>query len=255
MSSPSVGASLFRSACGVLVVAVLAPGAAAGAASRRSAQAAGAPAQVTGTLTGLGLRGLPSRDIVVVSAISVQSGRVVASVRLTRSLRYTLSLAAGPYVVVADVADLPSHRTYTAQGHLIRLRRGQRVHADMRVHAGAAVRSPTASARTASTIKIVGVSPSLKVNGLLGWDRGLPLDGYVISALTQGPCPPGSDTEVQVVELRHRAELLKEVKLSNSHLADPSSRVTPHFLVNRYLVTGSGTASGGTLSVSLNLVD
>jgi hypothetical protein len=47
MSSPGVGPSLFRSACGVLVVALLAPGAAAGAASRRSAQAAGASAQVT----------------------------------------------------------------------------------------------------------------------------------------------------------------------------------------------------------------
>ncbi len=232
-----------------------------------AAPAAGS-ARISGKVAGLSsVRGRPSRHIVVVRAISAKNDRIAASVRLTRALRYVLKVPPGAYVVVGDVADLRRHRSYTARSHVIAVKRGGNRRTNLRarhVRKSAAVARPAAvrtsagrqraAAAAARATKTIGVSPALKIDGLPGWDRGLPIDGYVISGLTR-PCPGSSGTDLQLVELRHRKEILDEIKLSNSHLADPKSHVTPHFVKNQYVVTGGGQASGGSLTVGLQLVD
>lgn len=247
-------ASASRACLSAIVVALAcAPGALAG-----DAGAAAGSATISGELTGLpSQRGDPRREVVVVRAVRAETGVVAASARPARSRRYTLRVPAGDYVVLADVSDLRAHRAYAARSHVVRLKRGRkRVNLQLRRSSASRAASRYGDwARPASALRTIGVSPSLRITGLPGYDgpKGLRIDDWAIAESLQ-PCPAASGAPIQVVELRRRSELLKEIKLSNSRFGDPSTRITPHFLSNDYLVTGGGQARGGSLSAGLQLV-
>ena len=69
----------------------------------------------------------------------------------------------------------------------------------------------------------------------------------LITDLSQYPC-------LQVIEIEKRAEILREVRFQRSPYVDPSTRVSFHPISPKYFVTGSAQVSGGTLTLSVQLV-
>ena len=102
---------------------------------------------------------------------------------------------------------------------------------------------------------VIGVSPDVKIRGVAGYPSGLPIDGPLITELSNSSkC--SKVREMSVVEIRHRDEILKELAVQRSRYSDPATRVLPHLLTPGYMVQGGGTrAAPGTFDVQVHLVN
>ncbi|MDO8793160.1 MAG: hypothetical protein Q7J25_00905, partial [Vicinamibacterales bacterium] len=84
--------------------------------------------------------------------------------------------------------------------------------------------------------------------------NGLDIDGVVITDLFSKECKDGPDYDV--VEIRHRDEIIKEIERSNGPGFDPATRVPRgHLLEARQMVKGGGTIANGRASLQISVVD
>lgn len=206
---------------------------------------------VAGKLTGLaapqGLR------VSSVRAVRLTDLAIVAGTPVGAPLRYKLRVPAGPYVVAADSADARSAYAGLSAPRTVKAGRTLKLDVPMRKTA-AGMRAPAGRQSTTAGEygKVVGVSPDVRVTSP-DHPGGIPLDGMLITELVNDArCAK----EISVVELRRRADILKELKLQRSDAVDPATRVQPKLLTPEYVVRGGGAINAsGTFTVALRAVD
>jgi hypothetical protein len=186
-----------------------------------------------GTITGK----LPRKgDPMTVRVVRIDTGQVVAAKRLARP-RYKLKLAAGPYMVFAGA----KRRTFASRTVRVR-RRGTRA-------------VPMRRARAATTsgpeLAVVAIDPRIEIAGVPGYPNGMALDTMLITDVFGVDCTNGG--QVTVVEVRHRDEIEREIRLSNSKAFDPRTRIRPNFTKPDTFITGHGEVSGGMVTIDLRM--
>lgn len=181
-----------------------------------------------GTITGkLPRKGKP----MTVRVVRMDSGEIVAAKRL-KTRRYRVKVARGPYIVLARTGKR------RVRSHAVRVgRKGTR-----RARLAAAGAGPLA---------VVAVDPNIKIRGVPGNAGGMPVDDMLITDLMGVDCTNGGT--VDIVEVRQREAIEREIKLQNSGLVDPSTRITPHFLQPDTFISGHGEVSGGTVTLELTM--
>jgi hypothetical protein len=186
-----------------------------------------------GTITGkLPHKGKP----MTVRVVRADTGGLVAAKRLARP-QYKLKLAAGPHLVVASAGK----RAFRSR--LVRVgRRGTRK---------VALRKARAATAAAADLAVVAVDPQIEIDGVPGYPNGMPIDSMLITDLFGVDCTNGG--KVTIVEVRHRAEIEHEIKLSNSKAFDPRTRITPHFTQPDTFISGHGEVSGGMVTIDLRM--
>ncbi len=210
---------------------------------------------LSGRLTGVPARRKRARRIAAIRVVRVETGEVVADKPLARSLRYKVAVPAGAYVVVGFASDMPGRRGYEVVSRVVRAKakghRGLNLRArPVRARASTARRAPSASA-SAGSVKYVGVAPSMPIAG-----SQVPagaLEQMLVTDMAGQPC--AGNTRLQVLEVKHRQDLIDEIRRSQSPAFDPSTRLTNHLISPRYMVQGGGSQSGGTLQMELHMVD
>lgn len=210
---------------------------------------------LSGRLTGAPPGRKGSRRIAAIRVVRVETGEIAAIKQLSRSLKYRVAVPAGAYVVFGFVADVPGRKRYAAVSHVVRAK--ARGHRRLNLHVrrsrlGAKSSSAAPSiARAASSIRYVGVAPKMVVTGSQV-PRGA-IDQMLNTGLSGQPCQ--GEPPVQLLEIEHRAELLKEIKRSQSPGFDPATRMTNRLISPGYMVRGGGSQTGGTLQMELHMVD
>ena len=186
-----------------------------------------APATASaGTIAGkLPKKGKP----MTVRVVRADTAEVVAAKRLS-SPRYRLKVPRGPY--------------------LVRGAAGKRAFATRIVRVGRSTSRPKVRARAASApLAIVAVDPHISISGLPGYAGGLEIDGVLITELFGVDCTDGG--KVQVVEVRNRDALEREIELGNSKYFDPKFRVRKNFIKPDTFISGHGSVSGGMVTIDL----
>ncbi|MBN8534503.1 MAG: hypothetical protein J0L51_10485 [Rhizobiales bacterium] len=89
-------------------------------------------------------------------------------------------------------------------------------------------------------------------NDVLG--RGIS-DLMVTDLVPMLQSPDNKDCNLHVVELKRRAEILKELELQKSPHFDQSKRVVPNFIETTYRVTGHAETTGSGISWTVNVTD
>jgi hypothetical protein len=206
------------------------------------------------------VEGAPSGARVTIRAIEAQTMEIVASSRAAPSGSFRVSAPPGVYAVAATAVTRAA--SVSARSALGAGRPGAtlRLDVDVRARKPASTRAPLAAARSEEAAgTIIGVSPDT-VLPLPGYPQGLPIDDLLITELTAADAgcrdARGRDT-LQVVEIRHRQAILRELALQRTKLVDPSTRVGGgHLLQPRYMVRGGGTrTASGRLTYSIRVVD
>jgi hypothetical protein len=210
----------------------------------------------TGTLSGKLADGkLPSATAgrAVVRAIRVTDGRVLAAAAVPSSGSWKLSLDPGYYVLsastvtssktvdaIAPVQRVRDSRTTRTTVSLKRTKTPRAKKKKKRRHAARSAATPSAA---------VGVKPFTGSDADLG--RGIA--SMVIEELTNAR---SGDCTATVVEVEHRADVLKEIALANSGLVAPGSRVpSGHLIDPAVYVQGTVDHNGSTTSWNLDIVD
>lgn len=216
-----------------------------------------APASAdTGTLSGKLADGkLPAASAgrAYVRAISVPEGRVVGGTAVPRSGAWTLKLPPGAYVLTASVVTRTSALDAMAPVQWVREGRTTRTRVSLeRKRAPAVKPHRRKAARAAATSAAIGIGPfsGTGPNAQLG-------KGLADMLITEMSDAQSGDCKAQVVEVEHRADVLREIALSNSNLAAPGSSLRSDRLIDP-VVSVRGTVptllifptSGGTQSVA-----
>jgi hypothetical protein len=166
-----------------------------------------------------------------VRVVRMDSAEIVAAKQLKRP-RYRIKVARGPYMVLASAGK----RRF--KSHAVRVgRKGTR-----RARLAAATDGPLAT---------VAVDPNIKVAGVDGYPHGMPVDSLLITDLMGVDCSNGGT--IDVVEVRQRDAIEREIELQNSKLVDPKTRITPHFTKPDTFITGHGEVSGDTVTLELTM--
>ena len=209
-----------------------------------SAQGA-ATSRITGKLTGVsGLRGPARQHLLTVRAVRADTLQVVAGRRLGASGAYALKLPPGIYALVADAGSLRGGPSYSTLSPLIQAKKNRRRRIPLRSRRSRG-RSAGAQAVAAAAPKPIAV----KHLSIHGWEpfMGKGIADMLITDLSKYPC-------LDVIEIEKRAEILQEARLQRSPYVDPKTRVPFHPISPKYFVTGSAQLSGGTLTLSVQLV-
>jgi hypothetical protein len=191
-----------------------------------------------------------------VRAIRLDTGELLA-VASPKGIGFKLKVAAGRWVTLAaNVFDRPG-RAYAGLSHALRVKKGKRVNATVRMQRAAARKATRGAGahaiRSAAAKKpafVLGVK-RIAVTGLPGGP--IEIDGAVTTDVFDKECADGS--EKTLVEIRRRQDILDEIKLQNSKLVDKSTRIKPHLVNARQTVEGSGTIENGTVTLELRVVD
>ena len=188
-------------------------------------------------------------------AVRLTDGALVAARRVGRTGAWSLRLPTGYYVLAATVVriDKPvvsaispvqrvrSGRTTRTSVSLRRTKTPRKRRRVARRRAGAAATpSPTVAVQRFTA---TGPHPQL--------GRGLAdmVQGELVNARS-GDCEP------TVLEWEHRADLQREIALSNSTIADPSARIPSGRLIDpAVFVRGSVTTTSSSTAWSIRLVD
>jgi hypothetical protein len=226
----------------VIALAVLAP------------PAAASTATVAGKLEGVPKKSAKAKRATSLRAIRLDTGQLLGAVE-PKGTSFSLKLAAGRWVALAaNVLDRPG-RSYAGLSQALRTKRGKRVRASVRmrrVKAGKASKAAHAQAAgTAAKADFVLGVKRIAVTGLAGGP--IEIDGAVTTDVFSKECADGSSKTL--VEIRRRQDILDEIKLQNSKLADKSTRIRPHLIDPKQTVEGSGTRENGMLTLELRVVD
>ena len=210
----------------------------------------------TGTLSGKLADGkLPSATAgrAIVRAIRVTDGRVLAAAAVPLSGGWKLSLDPGYYVLSASTVT--ATKTVDAIAPVQRVRESRTTRTTVSLKRTKTPRAKKKkkrrrSARSAATPSAaVGVKPFSGSDADLG--RGIA--NMVIEELTNAR---SGDCAATVVEVEHRADVLKEIALANSGLVAPGSRVpSGHLIDPAVYIQGTVDHNGSTTSWNLDIVD
>lgn len=189
-----------------------------------------------------------------IRAIDVANGVAVASSSTSGTGAWKLALEPGNYVIaasvvqsgkaaVAAVSPIQKVRSGAAKRTTVSLKRKRAPKPVKKKR-----RKPARAAAAASPVVAVQPFTGSGPNASLG--RGLM--AIVISDLintTSGDCDP------TVAEWEHRADLQREIDLSNSSLSDPRTRIpSGHFLDPAFFVRGAVTTTASSTSWALQVV-
>jgi hypothetical protein len=188
-----------------------------------------------------------------VRAVSAADGVIAATADVARSGAWSLELDPGWYVVTTSVVR-PDKRAISAIAPVQRVRSGRRTRTKVSLERTRTprVRRNRRSARAAAT-----PSPAVAVKSFTGTGPNSQLGrGLAQMVTTELVNSSSGDCEPTVVEWEHRAELQREIDLSNSAIADPRSRIPRgHFIEPAVFVQGTVTTTVTSTSWALQLVD
>lgn len=101
---------------------------------------------------------------------------------------------------------------------------------------------------------VAGIDPKIAIKGFDEYPNGLEIDSVLATPLSKG-CP-GGQPKFTLVEIRRRAEIIEEIKRGSDPRFDKSTTVKIGGLWRETaMVRGSGSVSGGVLTIQLSLVD
>jgi hypothetical protein len=209
----------------------------------------------TGTLSGKLTDGkLPSASNgrAYVRAISVPDGHVVGGTQVSRSGAWKLQLEPGAYVLTASVVTPAKSLDAMAPVQRVRAGRTTRTPVSLERRRAPAVKRKRKSARAAAAPSAaIGIGPFTGTGPNAQLGKGLA--DMLITSMTGAQ---SGDCTAQVVEVEHRADLLREIALSNSKLADPRSRLRTDQLIDpAVLVRGSVATTATSATWTLEIVD
>lgn len=216
-----------------------------------------APAAIaeTGTLSGKLTDGkLPSasKGRAYVRAIRVPDGQVVGGTVVPRSGAWKLKLDPGAYVLTASVVT--AARSLDAMAPVQRVRAGRTTRTRVslkRKRAPAVKKRQRKPARAAAQSAAIGIAPFTATGPNPQLGKGLA--DMLITAMSGAR---SGDCDALVVEVEHRADLLREIALSNSQLADPRTRLRTDQLIDPAVtVRGSVATTATSTSWTLEIVD
>jgi hypothetical protein len=206
---------------------------------------AAAQVHVSGALSGTKLPA-GGAGAAVVQAMNLADGSIAAAQVLDPSGRFSLKLRPGPYALLAGSvffrSGLPTLKLVGAVG--IRAGRSRRLPLSLkrvRAHdAGTGVGTAASAASDPSLSRRVGV---MTFTGAAAFQNA-GLADMVVTDLV--PLSNGPPCAFSVIEMQHRDDIIKEIKLQQTEFFDPASRIKPgHLLQPNLVVNGSLTASGG----------
>lgn len=101
---------------------------------------------------------------------------------------------------------------------------------------------------------VVGIDSAIRVRGYSEYPDGLDIDSVLTTSLSNG-CPAG-EPKISLVEIRRRSEIVDELKRGQDPRFDKSKAVPIGGLWReKFLVRGSGSVSGGTLTVQISMIE
>lgn len=216
-----------------------------------------APAAIadTGTLSGKLTDGkLPSasKGRSYVRAIRVPDGQVMGGTVASRTGAWKLELEPGAYVLTASVVTRAKSLDAMAPVQRVREGRTTRTRVSLkRKRAPAVKKRQRKSARAAAQSAAIGIAPFTATGPNPQLGKGLA--DMLITAMSGAHA---GDCDALVVEVEHRADLLREIALSNSHLADPSTRLRTDQLIDpAVMVRGSVATTATSATWTLEIVD
>lgn len=199
-----------------------------------------------------------------VRAISRADGTVAAARTTSRSGGFSLTLPAGQYLVVGAVIPVRGRgRALTQTRIAVTLKSGQR-RVKTSLKARKRNKSSRKRARSAYTQELGQVTPgsvAVEIPSFTGatGELGVMNKGLADMLITDvvGTGGAGDECDVAVLEVEHRADVIKELELQKSPYFDPSTRVTRNFILGDVEVRGtlSNGAGDKTLGYDLRLID
>lgn len=224
-----------------------------------TAAAATPPGTLSGTVTGVPNAG---PRVVGVSAISLSTGRIVASVKAASSGAFSVALPPGGYAIAIAVAPLRGsagsastgltavslragqHRRNVRLGARGKNRRRRRTRSG---HAGS--RKAVAAMRQESGATLPGVAFNVEpFSGATG-DLAVLNNGLADMLITDLVGQPPPCPSAEVANAHDRALIEQELELAKGPLFDPASVVHRNFIVPEVTVTGTLTNGPGDQSV------
>ena len=226
---------------------------------------AAAPAAKPGTFAGTLGVAVPKGGEAEVRAVSRADGRIAAARQLPRSGAFSLRLPAGSYLVLGTVQPAPGRGKATQVRTAVSLKAGQqRKRINIKRTKKRKRRATRSSARAAFVQELGQVTPDNVAIGLPNFTASGPLspdakavvgglnDLMITDMLDRGR----SECDLTIVEVEHRADILKELEFQQSPYVDPSSRVTRNFIQQDISVEGTLKAAGpGRLTAEVKLRD
>jgi hypothetical protein len=188
-----------------------------------------------------------------VRAIRAQDGEVLAGASATRSGAWTLKLDPGYYVLAASVVRTDKAGV-SAIAPVERVRSGRTTRTTVSLKRTKTPRPKRLrrGARAASTHSAaVGVRAfsGTGPNAQLGRGLAEMLIGD-LTAASSGDCEP------TVVEVIHRADILREIALANSQAADPRARIPAGNLIDpAFYIQGTVTTTATSAAWTIEVVD
>lgn len=214
----------------------------------------------TGSLSGRiadGKLPAPSKGRTDVRAIRLPDGVLAATAEPSRTGSWSIKdLEAGWYVLITSVARTDK-RGMSAIAPATRLRAGRTTRMKLslkRAHTPRAKRKPrTRRSAEAATTQTPPVAVELFAGTGPHADLGPGLARMLMSELAaaqSGDCKPLQ------VEWEHRADVVREIALANSGLADPRSRIRANGLLEpAYIVRGRVASTADSATWTLDIVD
>jgi hypothetical protein len=206
---------------------------------------AAAPVRVSGALGGAKLPA-GSAGASVVQAMNLGDGSIAAAQILNRGRRFTLKLPPGPYALLAGSvffrSGLPTLKLVGAIG--VRAGKSRQLSLSLKPVRGHATSTGIGTAAFAAS------DPSLSRRvGVMTFTGAAPFQNAGLADMVVTDLVPLSDgppCAFSVIEMQHRDDIIKEIKLQQTEFFDPASRIKPgHLLQPNLVVNGSLTLSGG----------
>lgn len=227
---------------------------------------AAASAAPNGSFSGtLGLK-LQKGATAEVRAINSADGSVAGVGGVSRSGAFKLSLPAGRYLVVGSVLPKPGRGAKLTQTRVaLSLKAGQkRTKAKLTARKR---RKPVKKKRRARASyiqekgQVTAGSVAVEIPAFSGATGELSVMNKGMAALlitdVVGTGGAGDDCDVAVLEVEHRADIIKELEFQQSPYVDPSTRVERNFVIDDVEVRGTLKNGAGdkTLDYDVRLVD
>lgn len=228
----------------------------------------------TGTLS-VKLDGAPrkakkAKRTTTLRVIDLRTGQIAQSSSL-RKTSTKLKLQPGAYVVSLRTIDVPGIATEgTSKIALVKanrstkqtlrakpLRKAKKKRKKKSKKASVSASIPNkyfAPASETADRLVAGIDPKIAIKGFDEYPNGLEIDSVLATPLSKG-CP-GGQPKFTLVEIRRRAEIIEEIKRGSDPRFDKSTTVKIGGLWRETaMVRGSGSVSGGVLTIQLSLVD
>ena len=240
---------------------------------------AAAPGTLSVKLDGAPRKAKKAKRTATVRVIDLRTGGIAYSASLKKTTA-KIKLQPGAYIVALRTIDIPgkavegtgkfavvkSGRTTKQTLKAKPLRKAKKkkrkkkrskkasVSAALNYNYGGVPSKYFAPASVTADRMVVGIDAAIRVKGYAQYPDGLDIDSVLTTSLSNG-CPAG-EPKISLVEIRRRAEIVDELNRGNDPRFD-KSKVAPigGLWRERFLIRGSGSVSGGKLTVQISMVE